>query len=235
MIKSLKKFLYKNVNDSNRVAWLADRLTELPSGNRILDAGAGEMRFKSHCAHLNYISQDFGKYNGAGDGKGQQTVTWDTIDIDLICDITSIPEPDSAFDAILCTEVLEHIPEPTEALDEFARLLKPRGRLILTAPFASLVHFAPYHYCSGFSRYWYEHHLAKRGFKIIELTPNGDWFSFCQQDLMSLGGFARKYGDWSWPLAYMISFLGAIYFKFRGGKQADDLACFGWQCVAIKK
>lgn len=234
MMQAIKKFLYTNKNDSTRAAWLSDKLGQISSGQRILDAGAGELRFKPFCSHLNYVSQDFGQYEGKGDGKGLQQGVWDTKRIDLICDITSIPEPDASFDAILCTEVLEHVPDPTNALDEFARLLKPGGKLILTAPFASLVHFAPYHYCSGFSRYWYEHHLAKRGFKIEELTPNGDWFAFCQQDLMSLGSFARKYGDWSWPLAYVLGIFGALYFKIRGGKPADDLACFSWQCVAVK-
>ena len=234
MIQAIKSFFYTNANDNTRKIWLSDQLGKLPPGCRILDAGAGELRFKLFCNHLNYVSQDFGQYEGKGDGKGLQQGAWDTKRIDLICDITSIPEPNASFDAILCTEVLEHVPDPTMALDEFARLLKPSGILILTAPFASLVHFAPYHYCSGFSRYWYEHHLEKRGFNIVELTPNGDWFAFCQQDLMSLGSFARRYGDWSWPLAYMLGIVGALYFKIRGGKPADDLACFSWQCVAVK-
>ena len=122
--------------------------------------------------------------NFAGDGKGLQTGKWNTSRMDLVCDINAIPEQDSAFDAILCSEVLEHVPDPTKkALDEFARLLKPGGKLILTAPFASLVHFAPYHYCSGFSRYWYEHHLPKRGFQIEELTSNGDRFAYWHQEL----------------------------------------------------
>jgi len=234
MLQTLKKLFYTNTNDANRVEWLSTKLGQIPAGLRILDAGAGEQRFKPFCSHLTYVSQDFGQYEGEGDGKGLQTGIWDTRRIDLVCDITSIPENDASYDVVLCTEVLEHVPEPTKALDEFARLLKPGGKLILTAPFASLVHFAPYHFCTGFSRYWYEHHLEKRGFKIEELTPNGDWFAFCQQDLMSLGGFARKYEDWSWPLAYLLGILGAMYFKIRGGKPADDLACFSWQCVAVK-
>lgn len=233
-MQTLKKLFYTNINDANRLAWLSAKLNQLPSGLRILDAGAGELRFKPFCAHLNYVSQDFGQYGGQGDGKGLQTGVWDTKRIDLVCDIAAIPEPSASFDAILCTEVLEHVPDPTAALDEFSRLLKPGGRLILTAPFVSLVHFAPYHFCTGFSRYWYEHHLPKRGFKIEELTPNGDWFAFCQQDLMSLGSTARRYGDWSWPLAYVLGILGSIYFKIRGGTPADDLGCFSWQCVAVK-
>jgi len=234
MIRILKKILYTNVNDTNRAVWLSAKLKQIPAGHRILDAGAGELRFKPFCSHLNYVSQDFGQYEGSGDGKGLQTGGWDTKRIDLVCDISAIPEPDATFDAILCTEVLEHVPDPTSALDEFARLLKPGGKLILTAPFVSLVHFAPYHFCTGFSRYWYEHHLIKRGFEIEELTPNGDWFSVCHQELMRLGSTARQYGDWSWPLAYVLGILGAIYFKIRSGKRADDLACFSWQCVAVK-
>lgn len=169
-----------------------------------------------------------------GDGKGLQTDKWDISRIDLVCDLTNIPESAASFDAILCSEVLEHVPEPTHALDEFARLLKPGGKLILTAPFASLVHFAPYHYCTGFSPYWYEYHLPQRGFIIEELTTNGDYFGYCYQELARLGSTARRYGDWSWPLAYILAILGILYFKVRGGKPAYDMACFGWHCLAVK-
>jgi SAM-dependent methyltransferase len=225
---------YININEKNRQAWLKKTLTSLSENFRILDAGAGELRNKPLCSHLNYVSQDFCQYKGTGDGKGLQTGKWDISHIDLICEITAIPEPNASFDVILCSEVLEHVPDPIKALNEFARLLKPGGKLILTAPFSSLVHFAPYHYCSGFSRYWYEHHLPLSGFVIEELSSNGDWFMYCQQELMRLGSMARSYGDWSWPFAYAFSVLGLLYFKVRGGRIADDLACFGWHCVAIK-
>jgi SAM-dependent methyltransferase len=226
--------LYRNVNERNRAAWLATAVSGIPSGHRILDAGAGELRNQPICAHLDYVSQDFCEYGGEGNGLGLQTGKWDISKIDIVCDITSIPEPDSSFDAILCTEVLEHVPNPNEALDEFARLLRPGGTLILTAPFASIVHFAPFHFCTGFSRYWYEHHLPKRDFRIDELAANGDWFGYCRQELMRLGSMSRRYGDWSWPAAYMLGGLGMLYFAVRGGRSAADLGCFGWNCVATK-
>jgi len=226
---------YTNINEDNRQVWLKKTLSALPRGLRILDAGAGELKNQPLCSHLTYVSQDFCQYDGGGDGRGHQTGSWDNSRVDLVCDITAIPEPDAAFDAILCSEVLEHVPDPTKVLDELARLLKPGGKLILTAPFASLVHFSPYHYCTGFSRYWYEHHLTQRGFRIAELTPNGDWFAYCQQELMRLGSTARRYGDRTWPLAYLLGILGSLYFKMRSGRKADDLACFGWHCVAVKK
>jgi ubiquinone/menaquinone biosynthesis C-methylase UbiE len=163
-----------------------------------------------------------------------QSKSWDTSRIDLVSDITAIPAPDASFDAILCSEVLEHVPEPTHALDEFARLLKPGGVVILTAPFASNVHMAPYHFCAGFSRYWYEHHLALRGFEIKEITSNGDWYALLRQEITRLGGLERQRGNWAWPLAYAYALLGVLYFKLRANKRAEDLACFGWQCVAVK-
>jgi len=235
MTVKLRHFFCADANESRRQAWLAALLSRVPKGHRILDAGAGELRNKCLCAHLDYVSQDFDQYTGGGDGKGLQKSNWDTSRVDIICDITAIPEPDASFDAVLCSEVLEHLPDPPKAIGEFARLLKPGGRLILTAPFASLVHFAPYHYCTGFSRYWYEYYLPRYGFTIEELTPNGDWFSYCRQELVRLGSTARRYGDWSWPLAYALGALGTVYFRLRGGRKADDLACFGWHCIATKQ
>ncbi|RPH52580.1 MAG: class I SAM-dependent methyltransferase [Desulfobacteraceae bacterium] len=226
---------YKNINEENRQLWLKKTLSAIPQGARILDAGAGELRNKPLCNHLVYVAQDFCQYDGGALNEGLQTGNWDTSRIDLVCDITAIPEPDASFDAILCSEVLEHVPEPARAIDEFARLLKLGGKLILTAPFASLVHFAPYYYCTGFSRYWYEYHLPQRGFLIGELTSNGDWFDYCHQELARLGSTARCYGHWSWPLAYMLGILGSLYLRVLRGRRADDLACFGWNCVAVKK
>lgn len=230
--------LIGNPNEDQRQAWLKAVLGNLRPGIRILDAGAGELKNKPYCTHLEYVSQDFCQYHGAGGGhpdEGLQSKRWDTSRIDLVSDITAIPAPDASFDAILCSEVLEHVPEPTHALDEFARLLKPGGCLILTAPFSSNVHMAPYHFCSGFSRYWYEHHLPLRGFEIMELTANGDWYALLLQEIARLGGLERQRGNWTWPLAYGYGLLGLLYFKLRKTKMTDHhLACFGWQCVACK-
>ena len=226
---------YQNINEIYRQKWLKKTLANIPKGARILDAGAGELRNKEICTHLEYVSQDFGQYEGDGNGKGLQTGNWDTSRVDIICDITAIPEPDASFDAVLCSEVLEHVPEPGLVVDELARLLKPGGQIILTAPFASLVHFAPYHYCTGFSSYWHQYHLPRRGLEIVELIPNGDWFAYCRQEILRLGGMERKYGNWTWPIAYILGSLGIFYFMLRGKISADDLACFGWHCVAEKR
>lgn len=235
-LKAIKELFGVNTNEQARNKWLVETLSTIPKGLRILDAGAGELRNKPLCKHLEYISQDLCQYEGTGDLKGLQTGVWDTSKIDIVSDISNIPAADASFDVILCSEVFEHLTDPLSALDEFSRLLKSGGKLILTAPFASLVHFAPYHYATGFSKYWYEHHLPLRGFQIKELSSNGDWFDLLKQELLRLPSAARQYGDWCWPLAYVFSAAGLIYLIIRGkkSKKADDLACFGWCCVATK-
>ena len=225
-----------NSNQSVRQLWLKQTISSLKPGLRILDAGAGELRNKPLCKHLNYVSQDICEYKGTGDTKGLQTGTWNTDEIDLVCDISNIPEPNCCFDIILCSEVFEHLPDPLKALDEFSRLLKPGGHLIVTAPFSSLVHFAPYHFATGFSRYWYEHHLPLRGFQIDELTANGDWFSLLRQELMRLPRVASDYHITLRPFTYILSGIAFLYFLLpRNRNQSYELACFGWHVLASKR
>ncbi|MCA9131393.1 MAG: class I SAM-dependent methyltransferase, partial [Planctomycetales bacterium] len=159
----------------------------------------------------------------------------DTSGIDLVSDISSIPAPDGSFDAILCSEVIEHIPAPLAALAEFRRLLAPGGRLILTAPFASLVHFAPYHFSSGFSRYWYELHLPKHGFEIDELTANGDWFDMLRQELMRWWKVSKSSGSLLWPVALVAGYSCALLLRLPHRKKPSELSCFGWHCIATKQ
>ncbi|MDQ8021341.1 MAG: methyltransferase domain-containing protein [Moraxellaceae bacterium] len=180
-------------NASTREQWLETTLSGLPAGWRLLDAGAGECQFRKFCQHLQYVSQDFSQYTGAGDNAGLQTGVWDTSRIDIVCDISDIPEPDQSFDAILCTEVLEHLPEPVLALKEFSRLLRPGGRLILTAPFSSLTHFSPYHFATGFNRYFYLHHLPRLGFSDVVIEENGNFFEFVAQELHRVNECATRY------------------------------------------
>lgn len=49
-------------------------------------------------------------------------------------DITDIPYPDESFDVILCSHVLEHVPEDRRAMREFFRVLHRDGWAILLVP-----------------------------------------------------------------------------------------------------
>lgn len=49
-------------------------------------------------------------------------------------DINALPFDDAAFDCVICSEVLEHIPEHEKALSELVRVLKPQGHLVVSVP-----------------------------------------------------------------------------------------------------
>lgn len=51
-------------------------------------------------------------------------------------DVTALSFSRNAFDALLSFDVLEHVPDYPAAVEEFYRVLKPGGWLILSAPFA---------------------------------------------------------------------------------------------------
>lgn len=62
---------------------------------------------------------------------------------DIVADIVKMPFEDERWDAIICSEVFEHLPDPEAAVSELKRVLKPGGRLILTTRFAFPIHDAP--------------------------------------------------------------------------------------------
>jgi len=49
------------------------------------------------------------------------------------CDLHELQ--DKSLDGVICSEVLEHVPNYQAALDEFARVLRPGGKLLITSPF----------------------------------------------------------------------------------------------------
>lgn len=225
-------------NESTRSEWLERTLQKVPAGARILDAGAGEGRFRRFCSHLDYVSQDFAQYDGVGDGKGLQTGSWDQNNLDLVCDICAIPEPDASYDAIMCIEVFEHLPSPVLAISEFSRLLKPGGRLIITAPFCSLTHFAPYHYYSGFNRGFYEVQLPRHGFVIDELKENGNYFEYLAQEMRRVPEVAGRYAATAPPTRWERLAVRALLNMLSRFSNADngssELLHFGCLVSAIR-
>jgi 2-polyprenyl-3-methyl-5-hydroxy-6-metoxy-1,4-benzoquinol methylase len=232
------QFIVGTKNAATRDAWVAEALAALPAGARLLDAGAGECQYKKQCGHLKYVAQDIAIYSGQGDA-GLQTGSWDFSQIDIVSDILDIPEADASFDAVLCTEVLEHLPEPVRALDEMARLLRPGGMFIITAPFWSLTHFAPYHYATGFNRYFYEFHLGRLNFDIIDMIPNGNFFECVGQELRRVTDMAQRFAGGDKPTSlesYATQIvLGMVERMSARDTGSPEMLHFDYQVRAVKR
>lgn len=173
-------------SEKAREIWVAKQLKKLRKNSKILDAGAGECYYRRYCGHLEYVSQDFGKYDGKGDGKGIQTNMRDSSKINIVSDITDIPVNSGSFDAILCVEVFEHLPRPLDALSELSRVLKKNGILILTAPRQSLTHYSPFYYYSGFSENFYRENLPRFGFAIEKVFSYGNYFDVLSLEILRI-------------------------------------------------
>jgi glycosyltransferase involved in cell wall biosynthesis/predicted SAM-dependent methyltransferase len=164
-------------NQKSRDRWMAEEAANIPSGSRVLDVGAGTCPYRSLFSHCNYKSHDFKKLEkielGDAQGYGQ---------IDYVSDITSIPVADASFDVVVCTEVLEHTPDPIKAIAEVARILRPGGELLLAAPLGSGLHQLPFHFYGGFTPQWYKHFLPRFGLELLEIQPNGGFFKMLAQE-----------------------------------------------------
>lgn len=162
---------------------------EAKPGSKILDAGAGSVRYKKYFQDYVYLTQDSKQYKDP-EGKFEYGA------IDYISDIVNMPVQKNSFDIIICTEVLEHIPRPDLAIKEFSRILKPGGRLYLTAPLTSGIHQPPYHYYGGFSKYWYIKYLNEYGFGDISVTPKKKFFAFYAQETLRALIYFGKSKKW---------------------------------------
>ncbi len=224
-------------NEDTRLRWVESKLAEIPKGWRILDAGAGEQPHRKLCSHLQYVSQDFAQYKPDAAKAGLQMAQWDYGKLDIVSDITNIPQPDGSFDAIMCLEVLEHVPDPVLAIRELSRLVRAGGRLILSAPFCSLTHFAPYHYSTGFNRFFYQKHLSDCGFRILEMTTNGNYFEYLAQELRRVRSIGATYGGGKVNRLERLASKVILRMLQRFSQVdtgSDELLAFGIQVVAEK-
>ena len=63
---------------------------------------------------------------------------------DVVADVAALPVADAAFDGVVCTEVIEHVPDERALARELARVARPGAALLLSSPFVHGLHEQPY-------------------------------------------------------------------------------------------
>jgi SAM-dependent methyltransferase len=153
------------------------------------------------------------------------------------------PVADASVDVVLCTEALEHVPEPAVFLAESVRCLRPGGCLLLTVPFAARWHYIPHDYWrftpSGLQRL-----LARAGFDRIAIFARGNALTVACYKVMALllpllmpqrkSPFIRlpmlACGALALPFVLALGAIGTLSLKVTKG--GDD--CLGYTAVARK-
>ena len=93
---------------------------------------------------------------------------------DICWDGKTIPVESGSIDALLLTEVIEHLQNPVEVLLEVNRVLKKDGFIIGSTPFFWPLHEVP-NDKQRFSPYGLEHVLHQAGFSSISISAAGGW------------------------------------------------------------
>jgi SAM-dependent methyltransferase len=130
-------------------------LASLPPG-RLLDIGCGVMPFKCRGNGLEWVGMDVEGNPGA----------------DVHGSALALPFADGSFDYVLSTQVLEHLENPGLAIAECARVLRPNGVLILSAPQYWELHEEPYDYFR-FTQYSLQMLCARHGLVVDALYREG--------------------------------------------------------------
>jgi SAM-dependent methyltransferase len=214
MLNRIRKWVrgsaWYNYNQVGRDRWIAKEVQEVKAGSTVLDVGAGSAPYRPLFAHCDYQTQDFAQL-APDQLRGLQGYS----QITYVCDATAIPVPAGTFDVVLCTEVLEHVPDPKALVQELSRILKPKGTLLMTAPLGSGLHQEPYHYYGGFTPFWFQRFLTEAGFTNIQCLPNGGFYRLYGQETMRLSRMLAVQHNpfWLAPLLlpiWTVSILAAI-------------------------
>lgn len=161
----------------------------------VLDAPSGQGSLSDSLAEAGFNVSAF-DIDDSAFRKGRSGVTFTKGDLNA-----GLPYPDSSFDCVVCVEGIEHLENPYHILRQFARVLKPKGLLIITTPnilnlasrmkfllFGSFRYYnskieiadrslAGHIHPTGFPEL--EYALAKAGFKIEEVTTNTGMKRWC--------------------------------------------------------
>ena len=151
--------------------FLSERFAQ--GGDHVLDLGAGTRPYAPIYAPVFRRSTAVDVAYSPHDVRG----------VDVFAPADDLPFDDETFDFVLCTEVLEHCPDPRAVMREIARVLRPGGYTFLTTPFLVALHDLPHDYF----RYTPPalHMLAKEvDLTIIDIRAKGEYAAVLLSNLV---------------------------------------------------
>ena len=134
-------------------------------GSRVLDAGAGDAPYRELFSHCEYRTADWSKSPHPGARQA-----------DIIAPLDALPVGAESFDAVVCTQVLEHVAAPAAVLAELHRVLAEGGRLWLSVPFVGELHEEPHDYWR-YTSHALRMLLEEAGFVDTSVEPLGGYFT----------------------------------------------------------
>tara|TARA_R110002074_G_scaffold29011_3_gene83301 strand:- start:4734 stop:5549 length:816 start_codon:yes stop_codon:yes gene_type:complete len=179
----------------------------------------------------------------------KQPELWSILDrakqsVDVFGDGNLLPFATDAFDTVLSTEVLEHLPDPARCVNEMARVLRPGGKLLLTVPFSQPLHELPSDYYR-FTPSSLEHIVRGAGLEVGSIEPRGNFASALgamqsQWLLRSFGAKSRQsdgsviLSRWRSTLLLPVTACVQVGFHLMSKWTNDTTVCHGWTVVAHK-
>ncbi len=102
--------------------------------DRLLDGKKIEHVLEAGCGSASHISIAGDTCLTGIDISEKQLARNQALDEKILGDLQNYALPESRFDVIICWDVLEHLPQPERALENFVRALKEDGMIILAFP-----------------------------------------------------------------------------------------------------
>jgi len=169
-----------------------------------------------------------------------------TVDIDqkrepdVVADAHTLPFENESFGIILCTEVLEHTLEPQKVINEFERILRPGGKVILTTRFVYPLHDTPHDYWR-FTRFGLLELF--KNYKVNEIVSETDTFSAIGALLQRICFQTHlKYNKPTKAILFAMSWIFdkinpiiTEYGDIRKENEVSDIMSTGYYVSAIKK
>lgn len=161
---------------------------------RVLDVGCGAMPYAHAFGEYVGLEYDVKRYPHARPHIGGSAL--------------HLPVRDASFDTVFSSQVLEHVPEPWRMVEEMARVLKPGGCLLISAPHIWGLHEVPHDYFR-FTCYGLQHLVERVGLEVVEVRPMaGYWVTAGARFCYYLRRFQRRlFGPLMGPVYAVVQYV----------------------------